>query len=83
MDKEQSLEIRVTRMEERMDRQREDINAVRDRQTEQHHDMKAIANRLDILNDTISRGQWIIIGAVGFFMMQSMGLAEFLRKLLL
>ena len=78
----QSLETRVTRIEERMDRQRGDISSVRQRQEAQHHDMKAIANRLDTLNDTISRGQWIIIGAVGFFMLQSMGLTEFLKKLL-
>ena len=79
---EPSLETRVIRIEERMDRHRDELNNVRIRQDDQHSDMKSIAAKLDTLNDTISRGQWIIIGAVGFFMLQSMGLSEFLKKLL-
>ena len=79
---EPSLETRVIRIEERMDRHRDELNNVRIRQDDQHNDMKSIAAKLDTLNDTISRRQWIIIGAVGFFMLQSMGLSEFLKKLL-
>ena len=78
----QSQDARMARIEERMDRHKAELDAVKERQNEQHGDMKAIATKLDVLNETISRGQWIIIGAVGFFMMQSMGLGEFLKKVL-
>lgn len=83
MDNNESHEARFVRIEERMDRQRNDINTIRDRQDQQHRDMRGIAQRLDTLNETISRGQWIIIGAVGFFLLQGMGLSEFLKKLLI
>lgn len=79
----QSPEARIVRIEERMDRHKSELDSVKERLTEQHGDMKAIAVRLDVLNETISRGQWIIIGAVGFFMLQSMGLGEFIKKMLL
>lgn len=83
MDNEsQELRVSITRLEERMERHRNELDQLKQRQTEQHHDMKAVVARLDTLNDTISRGQWIIIGAVGFFMLQSMGLSEFLKKLI-
>ena len=80
---EKSHEARFVRIEERMDRQRTDIDFIRDRQDQQHLDMKGIAQRLDTLNQTISRGQWIILGAVGLFVLQSMGLSEFLKKILI
>jgi hypothetical protein len=83
MDNNESQEARFVRIEERMDRQRTEINSIRDRQDEQHLDMKGIAQRLDTLNHTISRGQWIILGAIGLFVLQSMGLSEFLKKILI
>jgi len=79
---EESPESKLARMDERMDRFRHEIETVKATQREQRGDMKAIASKLDTLTDTISRGQWIILGAAGFFMLQSMGLSEFLKKLL-
>lgn len=83
MDNNESQEARIVRIEERMDRQRTEIDSVRSRQDEQHLDMKAIAQRLDTLNQTLSRGQWIILGAAGWFVLQSMGLSEVLKKILI
>jgi hypothetical protein len=74
---------RLIRLESTMERYHDELNHLKIRQDAQHDDMQGIAERLDTLNATISRGQWIIIGATGFFLLENMGLSEFLKKVLL
>lgn len=79
----ENLLPRLLRLESAMERYHDELNHLKTRQDAQHHDMQGIAERLDTLNATISRGQWIISGATGFFMLENMGLSEFLKKVLL
>jgi len=76
----ETADERIARLEERMSRQREDINAVTRRQDQQHMDMKSIADKLDRLNMTINKVLWVLLGGVGFFILQQIGLLEFIKK---
>ena len=74
---------RLIRLESTMERYHDELNHLKIRQDAQHDDVQGSAERPDTLNATISRGQWIIIGATGFFLLENMGLSEFLKKVLL
>lgn len=78
----ETLEERMVRMEERMERQRGDIDTVTRRQDQQHLDMKSIAMKLDGINLTINKLLWVMLGGVGFFVLQQVGLLEFIKKIL-
>ena len=74
---------RLIRLEGKMERYHDELSHLKTRQDAQHDDMQSIAERLDTLNATLSRGQWIIIGATGFFLLENMGLSELLKKVML
>ena len=71
-----TLEQRVTRLEERMDHQREYSMGYRG-------DIKEIKATLTQLVANETRNKWLLIGVAGTFIAQQMGLTEFIKKLIL
>ena len=80
------LSVLQARMEERLNRHRAELDAVKVHSTESNLKLETLFNRvsseLGELRHTISRGQWVIIGALSFFLLQQFGLIEFLKKVL-
>lgn len=71
-----TLEQRVTRLEERMDHQRESLMGYR-------ADIKEIKTTLAELVANENRNKWLLIGIVGTFVAQQMGMVEFIKKFVL
>lgn len=71
-----TLEQRITRLEERMDHQREYSMGYRG-------DIKEIKMTLAQLVANENRNKWLLIGIVGTFIAQQMGVVEFIKKFIL
>lgn len=78
----ETMEERMVRIEERMDRHRQDLIAVVKRQDEQHIDMRAVVSKLDSISLNMSKLLWVAFGGVGFFVLQQIGLLAFVQKVL-
>lgn len=80
------LSVQSARTEERLSRHRAELDAVKAHSTESGLKLEGLFNRLSSelgeLRHTISRGQWIILGAMGFFFLQQFGLIEFIKKVM-
>lgn len=74
-------EGRVSRLEERADRHRDEMAEVRRTQVEQHMDLRNIASEMAEIRHTLNRVAWIATGGISFFVLQQMGLVEFLKEM--
>lgn len=78
----ETVEERMVRIEERMDRQRQDLTAVVKRQDEQHIDMRAVVSKLDSISLNMNKLLWVALGGVGFFVLQQIGLLAFIKQVM-
>ena len=70
------LEIRVVKLEHKADNHDEDIREIR-------AENKRLDAALEDINKTLSQIKNIVLGALGFFILQQMGLVDFLKKVVL
>lgn len=68
------IERRVTHLEFRADGHDKDIASIK----EENEDM---ATSLRTIQDNLKQIKWIAVGAIGFFVVQQIGVLELLKKL--